>query len=134
VISGPELTTAFFDRALAFAAAREKLRFVQETNEVSFFLEFSLSLSLSLLLSLLTLDGACWVQNGIIRMGALLREQLGALEALGQQLREWYLEHFPELKDLLPADFGRSEATSWPNLVLLLGPCHDPVTTLDVPK
>jgi hypothetical protein len=38
VIFGPDLTTAFFDRALAFAAAREKLRFVQETNEVSFFL------------------------------------------------------------------------------------------------
>lgn len=79
-------------RALAFAAAREKLRFVQETNE-----------------------------NGIIRMGAMLGEQLRALEALGQQLQEWYLEHFPELKDLLPADLGRSEATSWPSLVLLLG-------------
>ncbi|ELR20549.1 nucleolar protein, putative [Acanthamoeba castellanii str. Neff] len=49
--------------------------------------------------------------NGIIRMGAMLGEQLRALEALGQQLQEWYLEHFPELKDLLPADLGRSEAT-----------------------
>jgi hypothetical protein len=67
-------------------------------------------------------------------MGAMLGEQLRALEALGQQLQEWYLEHFPELKDLLPADFGRSEATSWPSLVLLLGPCHHPVTTLDAPE
>jgi RNA processing factor Prp31 len=57
-------------------------------------------------------------------MGKLLNEQVNAMNTSAQQLRAWYLEHFPELKDLLPSDWttGSSiRAADWANLVLLLG-------------